>query len=502
MNLDLRHFEQVFKPAVLKKALSLAERDEVRALRADNAGNRSFDSGSQQVSIKRKGDLLLSFSCTCSRPFCEHLCAVLFYLQRSPLQSGLRSGPSHRSRVISGLSSKKSGAYEIMLYKFTEGIKRFSELRDLDQKSALELRDYISNFIKKEKISQNEFYALLAVYSSFSLIFNLRHSSLFEDLQLLFEQCEKGLDKIFSSRLTPAKISSWGKAVFYTLRSNASLASGAAYFLVPRYLTVCRDEMQLIELDELLSKRKLKVPYSQQIDRALICSIQVKLRMEGKKEASYAVTSVSSAEYTMAGAQLLMCFKRADKAIGTLIKNASCIRKNYPAQYAEYLAYALSLSRKLNNKEGERFFLRERLLHSLILNAEDLNRFMALFARGEAEQLYDGLIGAVKKSNAPYTLEKLSLLLLHAGRVDELIGLLNREKNRFTLLQELALKMWPVVPENFLSLYGENLSTALLETSDPQRRERLMQTANTYLDQLPSQYKSSVLDRVRRSSLY
>src|SRR3954462_7520839 len=97
MNLNIRHFEQVFRPNALKKGFSLFGKEEVLPLSRSEGNTRKFEILGEVLTLKREGDQVSSVRCSCGVPYCEHLAAVLISFQKTALQSLIKRKPLHKS---------------------------------------------------------------------------------------------------------------------------------------------------------------------------------------------------------------------------------------------------------------------------------------------------------------------------------------------------------------------------------------------------------------------
>ena len=499
MNLDIRHFEQVFKPSVLRKGLSLFQKDAVAALRNEKGSKARYEAGSAILSVKRNGHQLVSAGCTCGKGQCEHLAALLFFLQQGSLQDLKANNGRQTKGKKRDQSKKEPSPFESCQAQVLQLIK---QVKVQDEKNLNELERSIHKWLEQNNAGVWGFAAHLALLSSGASVFSLRFAQGRPGLHQLMARSESFLQKELHKGLNTAKKTAWKQALLYLLRINTNFFIEAVSYLLPRYLVICHEVEELQQIEELLESRKKRLNYFEHIDQHLVCRLQLKIRMAQVQAQPLKDPGVYGAEWVMAESTLLFCAGKNNKGFQLLEAAKARIKQEHPEQYIEFLNHLLHLARNHKHRDLEIRCLKERILVSLVVHPRDLEQLMQLLPQKQRGATYDALISELGNSRAPYALEKVSLLLLHANRVNELITLLNRQKSRFLLLQDLALKLWPVVPDNFLRIYGENLSSALTEASDPLRRERIMLTAGKYLDQLPAAYRKQVLDNVRKKALY
>src|SRR5687767_11065314 len=89
MLFSIAEFEHYFTEATLKKGLRHFDKGRVERVSSSARPGYHFLVREQDLFLKKKGDGILSFTCSCSAGvFCEHLAAVLFFLNRDSLQLG------------------------------------------------------------------------------------------------------------------------------------------------------------------------------------------------------------------------------------------------------------------------------------------------------------------------------------------------------------------------------------------------------------------------------
>ena len=91
MGIDLKEFEHVFKAGVLKNGLRICKNAGVTLLEKKSNNNFEylvFDKSDFEVNIIKKAQKITDYTCACNKTknFCEHLCAIIFYLEKDSLK--------------------------------------------------------------------------------------------------------------------------------------------------------------------------------------------------------------------------------------------------------------------------------------------------------------------------------------------------------------------------------------------------------------------------------
>src|SRR5688500_7883641 len=85
MIFDAKEFEHFVDERSLKKGFRLFEKG-LPELEKQSAQEYRFHIGETEIHIKKRGDKILSYRCSCGRQrSCEHLGAAMFYFQQHAL---------------------------------------------------------------------------------------------------------------------------------------------------------------------------------------------------------------------------------------------------------------------------------------------------------------------------------------------------------------------------------------------------------------------------------
>jgi hypothetical protein len=351
--------------------------------------------------------------------------------------------------------------------------------------------------IEKEiKRKQNFFYLHLALIKAFMPIFNLRFIGNEKPLFEVYYQTLEKLDSAYQKGLTLEEKNEWFKTTLASVESNKELESEAFLFLVPRYVCVTKSEFNLQLLNNSLKRRVYKASYTHAFDKLLIARFEVAL-VEWKlfKTAFPLHYEGGIVELIIAKAELLFCKNNSNKAFKLLeseYENVRTIHKNY---YNDYLNYILEKAQKRDNKNVEMNYLHENFVHRLFIVEKDLDRYLELIPDNEKTGKLEELIEQIKSKSKGYHFDKVSILLLRANKLDELVRELAKQNNKFNLMHEIALKLYPNCSASFLTIYMKHLAETLRQDSIYAYQVKVFNGAKEFLDKLP---KSQVIELIKK----
>ena len=538
MLFDIRQFEHFFKESALKKGLRLFEKGELELIERLPGFEYHFAAGDEDIYLKKKGDKLLSYSCSCAGGlYCEHLSAVLFYFQQEALavsvktqkfktgktpknardpkqdlekaerESLLRFIKSHHNKLsvtlIRSFLSDKSGIglYDVYSIQMELAVSPYLNSKKLDQEAIESLKQSIAAIFKKqvkETSKENEiFYLSLAVVRAFLPLFHMRFSGNEKPVFELYEEALENLDKAFIKGLTMKEKTAWFNLTLFSVDTNKNLQSEAFMFLVPSCLSFVKNESQLFVLSATLKKRVFKTSYAYQLNKLLIARMEVALCMRKLfKTAVPLPQQESEVEIIIAKAELYFFAGSSDKAFTLLESNYEQVKMGHKNYYKDYLAYMVLNAQKHKKKDIEIKYLRERFIHNLFIIPEDLERFLLLLPEKQHFQALKELAEHIKTREKAYYFDKLSLLLLRGNMLDDLSRELMKVHNKFNLIHEVALKKFPEYTLPFLTLYMRHLAETLKQDSVYNYQLQVFNTAKIFLDKLPEKIVTGLIKKL------
>lgn len=534
MLFDIKQFEQVFKESALKKGLKLFEKGAVEFAGREVGSGFHFRAGGEALYLKKRGDKLISYSCSCMQDnYCSHLAAVMFYFQQEAL--GISAGQKTRSRKkaqeegasVPGnlvkrekeqlvrmikqsrndlpaeqvaaflLSSRTLGLAEVYQSRLDYFLEPYIQLKKLDEPALAALCDALSAFVKRIKADlkkQGQFYFDHALLRAFIPLFNLRYTGNERTLFKFYDQALERLSFAFEQGLSSVEKTCWYRTTLISVESNKSLQSYAFLFLVPRFLSWVRNAGEIAALGRRLEKRSLKLPYTQQLDKLQIARLEVAVKeKELFKTEGILKDAKEQPELSVARAELYFCAGHADKAFKQLSEDYTRIQQSVGKYYNEYLSYVISAAGLYNRPDLELHYLREALLYRMFISPAELVRYLELLPAKLQRQEIMGLAVRLKELAGAAAFDKLSVLFLKAGLTEELIQELEFQHGKFHLLHETAFKRIPGNRRRFYSLYIRHLSENMKRDGVYNHQLKLLAIARELLDRLPQELRAELI---------
>ncbi|WP_317899623.1 SWIM zinc finger family protein [Aurantibacillus circumpalustris] len=539
LTFDIKQFEQFFKERTLKKGLRLFEKGDLEFIERLPVFEFHFIVKSENLYIKKKGDKVLSYNCSCSEAkYCEHLAAALFYFQQETLgikvrnkteksktkesnqkqlinynyirkveseklEAFIRENKNQLSvtQIATFLTDKKTiGFSDVYSFRFTKQLRPYFSKKKIDQKTSDKLHAEIvklqNQFEKEIKKKESFFYLYLAQIKALMPLFNLRFLGDEKFLFELYSDTLNKLDIIYKKGLTSEQKKDWFKTTLASVESNKELESEAFLFLIPRYVTMTKSESNLHLLNSQLKKRVFKTPYSHSFDKLLIARFEVAL-VEWKlfKIAFPLHYEGGMVELLIAKAELLFCKNNPIKALALLESDYENVRTINKGYYNDYLNYMLENAQKYDLKGIEVKYLREAFIHRLFILEKELDRYLELIPKNERAEKLEKLIEEIKSRSKGYHFDKVSILLFRANKLDELVRELSKQNNKFNLIHEIALKKESNHSASFLTIYMKHLAETLRQDSIYAYQVKVFNEAKKFLDTLP---KDQVIELIKK----
>ncbi|MES2681349.1 MAG: hypothetical protein V4635_15750 [Bacteroidota bacterium] len=517
MLFSVTEFEQSFSDKNLKKALRLMR--EQRILLQQRLPNNSFHfliDNQFDLFVKKRGEKILSYTCFCyEQPFCAHLAAALFYLQKDilsltsvdktkKLNAGAHKKADNFKRLRVNTSSaedggkSEKGTFLFCVDRVYNMLGPYLQLDRLSQKQIntihlkmVELLDSAAVLSHPGEHSAGHrnrpglFNLQLALACCLPLIFNLRMLGEESLLLGLFENNFKKLDHSYRAGLLKIEQQNWFASVLLAAKIKNRVGAEAFDFLLPRALCFIKKETDFDRLETLAAKRKTESNIPGQFDKAAIAKMQVAIAR--KKSGSPVRHFTDTPEFVIARAELLFCSSKTDKAFKMLGDFFEKVKKEFPRQLHAYLDYLMLRAKEYHQSNIELKYLKESMVFGLYINPAHLNRFFELQPMKTCGPEIDKMVSRIIQLSGDHSLDKLPALLLRDGRPDALLPFIKRHRNKFKLLHAIALQKFPSFDDEFLSLYMKHLFEALTGALNERYHEQVFITAKEYLSRLPGQ---------------
>lgn len=531
MLFEVKQFEHFFKETILKKGLKLFEKGAVKMVEKQSRFDYHFFMEGDNLFLRKHGDKLMSYSCSCLRQsYCEHLSAAMFFFQQEALGISVKGKNTKLKRassnldengyinrtlrkaeceslrkfikehnktlsqnlILTFLSDKKtlllSDAYA---EQFQLMMEPYLTLKQINQTAidslCLEIDSLSKNIKSQLKTEEDLFHIHIGLVRVFFQMFQMRFLG---DEKMLFEIYQNALeelDKSFKKGLSIKQKTEWFNLTINSVNDNKKLHGESFSFLVPRFVSFARSEQELLVLSRLLKKRTFKSPHFQHLDKLLIARLQTALKEWTLFKTAFPLHQEGGeVELIIAKAELQFCKQNFKNAFALLETHYEEIRTGYKALYKDYLTYILTNARHYKLPELEIKYLRESFIRQLFILPQDLERYLELIPASDHDKSIKELISAIKTTSQGYYLDKLTLLLLRANMLDELVAELSRSKNKFYVIHDVALRKYRDCSPAFLTHYMRHLAETLRQDSVYKYQVRVFTTAKEFLDKLPS----------------
>jgi hypothetical protein len=493
MAVSISSFEEEFSEARLKEGLNLAQKHLLEVVKISPGSYRFVFEKKRQsmLQLGRRGNQIISWKCSCGKKMCAHLAAALFYFSSSRLD--LKRG-----------SSQKSGAERLKDYA-TEFRKLLQKELENSGKKLLEdeAAVRISNeFLKR--IENND-----AQIARLSALIELSKHLVYAEL-LPVRNVSSGLKNIIDElklvrkqKLSTDEKSAWKEASAQSLKIQAVFKSGIYLYLLPFTLSFVRDGITLDELRDLAFRRRKEKRFFTFLNLPLLAEMMVMERqaeLSGKSSASEKL----SPEMLIARAELKLVKRKIQEALSLLKSGNDELKIIAPLTYPSYLAYGLSVSEDADLRDYELFFMKEILLHDRSIDVSLLDRAKQLLNAMQWKNWIREIIHEIRTQNKEWNFDKLAEMLEHENMLEELINLIKTQKNKFQLLQRVAMKKLPEYSETLFRIYVEQLENLIYEAREPYRQEKIYQLVKAYLDKLPekaaSDLENKILERISKNN--
>ena len=523
-------FEHHFTNALLKRGLRLFERGHLEMQgRLSSYEYKFLVESLYELQVKKKGDQVLGYTCSCNKPdFCEHLCAVLFYLQKDALGISVKTKRgAQSSKRVAALAPNLSQILKSLDQNALIGfIEEYAETNPLfretvlayfssgDEENAfnfysIALRNILASFAATENLQQKHlddvyirvqalqakyaavrgalYYLRLAIIVEIPAIFSVRLTGNENGLLKLMEENCVELADDYAKGLSTVEKKSWIEATFRFLKKTSPVFAPVFSFLLPRAITLLKDKEGANELKKLLERKQLRLIRSN-THLNLLEMVRLQLAI---KEAELFKTPFPFKKYShdpelvLARAELYFCGGKTDKAFNFLEERYEALEVDFPAGLSTVTEYIISKAKEKRNAELEIKYLKKQFIFGLHVLPPALDRFIELIPEKKQSAQLNAVIADIKAHSKIDPVDKISVILLRSGRLDDLVKELQKQNNRFSLVNKIALQSLPDYTPGLLAVYVQHLAAALHDAKYTNFQQPLFMLAKKYLDRLP-----------------
>jgi len=500
MLFDEKEFEHFFDEPILKKGLKLVSSGKIELL--NKAANGSFiflaHKPGGEFSLQIKAGKINSYKCFCEKKNCEHLAAGIFYLQKE-LVEFIRPGKRSANKKQKKGTSKNT-ILESSISRIKNQLKPFAVLDKL--KSA-----QINEIIKKISYEQSNasdlkqlFYFDLAIILEVPKLSVFNNTGIENKLEGIVIKSKKRTEQLFSKSSTAEKLAVI-EASKHSLRSQNNFRTGTFSFLMPYACLYCKDKNDLELLKQQLKKRSQAKNRLTSIDRKLIAELQLSIAYSKLFGRVYSLKEhQNTIELPIALAELEFCRSNNSKGFKILKQYAQQLKIKNINKYLDLLDEMICFSKEKNSTSNMKEFLLGKFIYGYVINEIELDQFFTLHKDEVIDAAEALLIKRLKSESVFYTFEKLAVVLLHRGRMTDLINEIKKENNKFKLLNSIAGKVFS--DDTFIKLYAKHLSQAITEARFPYFQEQVFNLARIYIDNLKPEQRRSLLKLLKEKTMY
>ncbi len=501
MLFDQKEFEYKIAEAKLKKGLKFFDQKKVELINRSATGEFIFlvrDQIPAEVLLKKKGEKILSYSCSCrNKIFCEHLAASLFYLQEGFLELTKKQRSQRRKSEVSG---KSKNEFENYLKKIKTTLRSFLIPDKLKEKDLNELLKKINSERTVASALRHDFYFDLALILQLHQVINFNTQIVLEPV---IKNSVKNLEAAYNKGLSKQQTEAWILAAEQSLRSQTYFRTGMFYYLISKIISRLKDKRTVENLLTAIKKRKESKNNLSPISKKLIVEIELSILLADFSDKKYVSKNYENTlELPIALSEIEFAKKNNYKGFKLLENYAEKIRSKNINRYLDLVEHILSKAQEKNNKALEKYYLAEKFIYGYYIDSNELKNYFVLTDTEQYNNAASKLIKEIKARSVFYTFDKVADILFFCERYEELIGEIKKEKNKFTLLHKIALQRAVKWDNGFLLLYAKQLVQAIVDAKFPYFQQEVFNKAKLFLDILPLHDRNSVIKIVKEKMLY
>lgn len=529
MLFNQKEFEQKIEESALKKGLGFFANHKLELLSNLNSTDFYFllkDKKPVEIHVKKKGDNILSYNCSCkTESYCRHLAATLFYFQEELLLFSKRekkAKPGNNKLNVKAdfygdkklfehdLFSKQESVTEKDAFNYYTQliksiIKPYLNQINLQESQAADIYHKILVVFpktKRNKIYNVDFYIYLAILIEVSQVLNIVENNATHPIIKLIKTCKKKLEQFIYKGLGNLEIKAWLQASIQSVKNVVYFNTEIYPFFISYASIVINNTNDLSQLQLHIKKRKESNRFAD-IKRKVVAEIQLSVlenEMTGKNfdQRNYDI----SAELPVALAEIQFCRKKQVAGFKLLQDHANKLKRKNINIYLNLIEFIIDKAHELNFKKIEENYLREYFIFGYHISLPMLNRYFEINNNSNKNEATTELIDKIKSDSPHYTFDKLGVILLHQNRLDDLITEIKKEKNKFSILNQIAIKKLPYLNPSFADLYVKQLINAIEAAKYPYFQKQVFNLANSYISQLHPDLKKEIISIIKEKLIY
>lgn len=537
MLFNTTHFEQHFSEQALRKGLQHVKKNRLHEGQRERL-NYSFTVDAHTVQLKKKGDALLSAQCSCGRaPRCEHLSAVLFYLERHrldvfagaappPKRTQKQASPAHQLRpLLEGASAEQ---LRLFIHEQATRQPLFRELAVLyfsdrsEQQALAYYRSLVKNAVSATNPAQvtqaqlnrithalgqavssagqrdaGPYYLHLAVLTEVPALLYVPARADATALLQLGDFAQTELESAFSRGLSEPARQAWITAAMDCLTASRQRTGRLVFFLVVRAIALLQQGSALRELRKKLDTNTLHfADTGTGPDQMTTLRDAVDLRMSDLGLRALPAKALQPTATTLyARVELYLCYGEQKKAFAYLRTHFGLLTEA-PQVRADLAILLAARARDLGQPLTESQLLGHAVLLAPHLATAQLDRFLEVNPLPGGKKEITRLEDALRQQNNRAASEKLLVLLVKLGRIPEALEELGRQPNRFNLVHAMAQRLLPFYNKALSTVYAGHLTEALREARYTPQQQQLFLRAQRYINALPGRVAQRLVNQV------
>ncbi|MDX2172481.1 MAG: hypothetical protein SFY56_05130 [Bacteroidota bacterium] len=496
--IDLKEFEHFFKSDILKKGLQIFKNDKIILLDKNHNNVYSFSVETTklfEISLLKKGRKILNCNCNCNskKSVCEHICSVLFYLEKSSLDLSLKKQNFQKKY------STKSPYIKLRL-EIKKVLQDYYNLKNLSIKNNNEIVGYISKIENEITYSKHDelIFLHLAIVSELPKLFSIKLISAKTSFLNLIVNSIRFIENYYSNPLKLSELDSLYQTCLQIFKNSRYLKIDYFNGILKKAISFIHDKQKISELKTYIFKIK-KRPSDNlfSLDETEILKDYILL-----KEDFLANVFLTKNLDRLKIEYVIACFEfkinTTTKSIAFKELNSfyKIIKQKYDERIVHFLQYVLMVSKKYNNRKLEIKCICDLLIFDIEIKDELINRLKELVENNKIEFYITPIISELKTKQTYFAHLKIITLLNHFNRFDDIVSELKNLGNQFQLLHLIALKNLPKYSIDFLDYYLIHLRSAIQNTSYDYRKEQIFKSAQKYIDKLPINARNYLLDKI------
>ncbi len=554
MSIDLKEFEHIFRAGVLKNGLRICKNGWVSLLEKKTNNNFEFlvfDKHNFEINIIKKAQKITDYNCACNKTknFCEHLCAVVFYLEKESLGIDIKvSKKVVKKASVTKIKKNKEINFKEFLYNV-----EYTQLLDFIEKEGLknellkqqiinrftlktnesafknycnDLKIILWNYLEYGKISQKQsndifkkitelelqaktqnascnhlFFYSLALICELPKLFKIKTNASDSELYTLIHQAINYLNTYFNSELTFLEIRALQDATPQILKNNSYLSVELTSSIIKKTIAFIDDINELQKLKTIVAKLKDKhFYYFTVINELEIIKQQLTLKyFELTNTLPLNIDTNFIIEYTLAKAELLINKGKSKVGLLELDTLYAELKQKNNSKFLSYISYLLKIAIYYNIKPLQIKCLSDSIIYNYDINFEHLEALKKIIGNANFNTTIDALISAIKLNKTKNASLKVISLLNYTNRMSDIILELKNKNQLFTELNTVVLKNLPSYSFELIDMYCTHFIYAINEARYDFYKETVFKQAQRYINGLPANAQTYLIQKILES---